>query len=335
MKHILQDLQNKKRFSQSELIKIFTKIVEGSYSDIEISAFLYGLSILGEGVDEILSLVKVLRKKAKIFEVASEAIDVAGTGGDGKSSLNISTTVAFVTSSCGINTIKHGNRAVSSASGSSDVLTALGIDINASEEILKKTLKKSNLCFLFAPNYHKALANIAHIRKFLGVRTIFNLIGPLLNPALVKRQLIGVFSRDILPIYAEVVQQLNYDKVILVSSFDGLDEISVSGETEIYEINKSEKIKNYIIKPEDFGLKRSDIAELKGGDAKYNAKRMEKLFKNPKKDAYYDFILLNSAFALFVSGKFNNIESAFKEAENALNKKLPYDKLREMQNDNI
>ena len=330
MTPFLKKIQAGENFSQSELTEIFSSIIEGKCNDIQVASFLFALSLKGESSDEIFTLVDILKRKSKSFIAPTDTIDVCGTGGDGKNSLNISTAVAFVVAACGIPVAKHGNRSVSSLSGSSDVLQELGVNINASKEVMEQALLKYNIAFLFAPNYHNALTNIAPIRKLLGVRTIFNLIGPLLNPAQVKRQLIGLYDKKLLPIYAKLMQKLAYKKALLVNSKDGLDEISVCAETIVFDISPN-SIKEYIINPKKYGIRLAQFSELTGKNVKYNAQRMLKLF-NGQKDAYYDIVLLNSAFSLYVAGKYDIIEDALQEVERVLQEKQVIEILHQFKN---
>ena len=279
--------------------------------------------------DEIFNLVKILKERSiSIDYAAGDVIDVCGTGGDGLNSLNISTAVAFVVAASGVKVAKHGNRAVSSKSGSSDVLTALGIDINISKEKAESCLKDVGISFLFAPNYHPTLIDMAPIRQKLKVRTIFNLLGPLLNPLNLRHQLIGVCQKELLEIYANVANRFGYQNLIVVNSEDGLDEISISAATNICEL-KSDEIKNYQIEPEDFGFNKHDINEIKGGDAEYNAKKMLALF-NGEESAYKDIVLLNAAFALYSSGKYADINQSLEIVRSALESGKVLDKFNQM-----
>lgn len=318
MKHFLTKLQNSDSLTEQEIQEVFLAIIEKKYDDLQIAAFLFALSVKGETPQEILQLVKILKKKAITIKAPQNAIDVCGTGGDGHNTLNISTAVAFVVAACGVAVAKHGNKSVSSLSGSSDVLLEMGINIMAPQEKMEECLFAHNIAFLFAPNYHKSLAKIAPVRQALKVRTIFNLIGPLLNPANVSRQLIGVYNQELLKVYSEVLVNLNYDKILVVNSSDGLDEISVCDYTNIIEISKTH-CQEYSIHPKQFGINIAKISDLKGMGAKYNAERMKKLFDG-KKDAYYDAVLLNAAAGLYVAGKYATIEDSLTRTEEALDK---------------
>ena len=329
MKKYLEILQRGKRLNREQLQDIYEGIFYKKYNEIEIGAFLYGLSIIGETSNEIVPLVKFLREKKINVDISGDILDVCGTGGDGKDSLNISTAVSFVTSACGIITAKHGNRAVSSQSGSSDVLLSLGVNIDANIEKIKNSLDICKLSFLFAPLYHHLLKEVADLRRTIGVRTIFNLLGPLINPANSQYQLIGIANRKLLAAYAESIQELNYKKVVLVSSYDGFDEISVCDKTEVYEIEGKELMKKYSITPEDYGIKRYMESDLQGGDSDYNAKMMLDVFTGNSKRAYYDAILLNSSFAIAMVKNISILDS-ISMARKVLDEGLVYKKLKEL-----
>ena len=316
MKPYLIKLQNSDPFTKEELEEVFISIIDKKYNDLQIAAFLFALSLKGETSQEILSLVNILRKRAVSVNAPKDTIDVCGTGGDGRNTLNISTAVAFVVASCDVFVAKHGNKAVSSSSGSSDVLSELGLNIGATKERMEECLINHHLAFLFAPNYHQSLANIAPIRQSLKVRTIFNLIGPLLNPANVTRQLIGVYDKNLLNIYSEILTSLDCDRALIVNSRDGLDEISICDYTDIAEISKNSQ-KTYYIHPKEYGIKTYNMEDIEGGDTKYNSVRMAELF-NGKKDAYYDAVLLNSAASLYVSGKYDTMEGSLSKIEEVI-----------------
>ena len=311
-----------------KLRKRFEEIIDLAIDKQEIIDFLRQLAKKGEKIEEIYELVMLLRERAIKIDSVDDAIDVCGTGGDGKNTYNISTAVAFVLASLDIPVVKHGNGAVSSKSGSSDVLQELGINIILEKEKVEKALADLKISFLFAPNYHPALKKIAPIRKEMGIRTIFNLVGPLLNPANPKKQFIGVYSRELLPLYAEICKKIGYEHAIIVSSFDGMDEISISDKSEIYEVKKG-VITNVILDPKDYGFKKYKLSEISGGDAKFNADAMLSLFKG-KKNAYYDIVLLNSAMASALGKNFISIEDSLIKIEYNLQNKIVLNKLEEL-----
>jgi anthranilate phosphoribosyltransferase len=321
MKEFLDKVKSGKGLSELEAKQVFLNIIEGKYQADEIASFLKNLANKGETGIEISSLVKVLRDKALTIKTNSaDIIDICGTGGDKKNTLNISTASAFVVSACGLKIAKHGNKAVSSKSGSSDVLTELGININADLDKVEKSLKDNNLTFLFAPNHHPVLKDVAPIRKKLGIRTIFNFVGPLLNPANTKSQLIGVADKKYLNSYVEAVQNLDFDKVILVNAEIGLDEACLSGKTNIIEIIGDE-VRKYQISAKDFGIDEYSLDEIRGKDASYNAEKIMEIFSG-EKNAFYWTVILNSAISLSLSPKYakiiDNIEVCKAAIDNGL-----------------
>lgn len=288
----------------------FTAILSGKIAEPEIEKFLLDLKEKGETVDEIAGAAKAMREAAINPNLSSNVLDVCGTGGDGQNTLNISTAVAFVVAACGVPVAKHGNKAVSSASGSSDVLGELGIKLDPA------TLADTNFCYLHAPSYHLGMKHVAPVRAKLKTRTIFNLLGPLCSPAQAKRQLIGVYDPALLQPFAKVLRALGTEKAWVVYGNDGLDEISISTSTQICELDKG-AIDSFEISPEDFGLKSASIDEIRGGDAKHNAAEMRELFKG-KKSAYRDIVLLNTSAALLVAEKIETIEDGIKLASQAI-----------------
>lgn len=332
MREYLSKLQLQQDFSQKDLEYLFNNIISNEFSDIEVAAFLFGLSIKGESVEEIYSLIKILRSKAKKFENTNHeyTIDVCGTGGDGHNTLNISTAVSFVLSACDVRLVKHGNRAVSSKSGSSDVLQKLGINILADESLMQECLAKYNFCFLYAPNYHPAIKSVAKIRQSLKVRTIFNQIGPLLNPANLKKQLIGVYDKNLMNKYADILLKLNYKHAYIVNSDDGLDEISIAAKSNIIEIYKGKK-KSFSFDPHTIIKQDFTLDDLKGGDAEYNAKAMIDLFAG-KEGAYHEAVCLNAAFALNLTKNINDIDICYKLVKEKLLKGEIYQQYEEIKN---
>lgn len=273
----------------------FTAMLSGQMAAAEIEELLLALKEKGETVDEILGAAQAMREAAINPNLPSDVLDVCGTGGDGLNTLNISTAVAFVVAACGVKVAKHGNKAVSSASGSSDVLGELGIKLDPS------TLADTNFCYLHAPSYHTGMKHVAPVRAKLKTRTIFNLLGPLCSPAQAQRQLVGVYDPALLEPFTKVLRKLGAEKAWVVHGDNGLDEISISGTTQIAELDKG-AIDIFEVSPEDFGLKAASIDEIRGGDAKHNAAEMRALFDG-KKSAYRDIVLMNSSAALIVAGK--------------------------------
>ena len=282
----------------------FETIMDGQAEDEDLARFLVDLADRGETVDEIAAAAAALRQRALTIEAPNGAIDVCGTGGDGKHSFNVSTAVAIVVASCGVPVAKHGNRAASSRSGTADVLARLGVDIEASPETVERSLHEIGIGFLFAAKHHGAMARVAAVRRWLGVRTIFNLLGPLANPAGVKRQLIGVpASRWVKPI-AEALARLGGDQAMVVHGSDGLDEITVTGPSSIARLqNGLTEIST--VTPADAGLAVHDEAGLIGGDPGHNAGALRRLLDGSA-GAYRDIVLINSAAALMVAERATN-----------------------------
>lgn len=298
----------------------FAAILDGKADSEAISAFLIQLADRGETATEIAAAVHEMRARMISVDAPANAIDVCGTGGDGSHSLNISTATALVVAACDVPMAKHGNRAASSKSGAADTLEALGLDLAKAATGGEQSLREIGIAFFFAPNHHPALGPLAPIRKAIGRRTIFNLLGPLCNPARVKRQLIGVASPDLVDIYAEAAAQLGYDKVMIVSGEEGLDELSISGPSRLA-IVEGQSITHSRITPEDLGLSRHAADAIKGGDADYNAAALRGLLQG-EPSAYRDAVLLNSAAALMVAGEADSWEAGVEEAAEALDKGL-------------
>lgn len=297
---------------------LFNDMLDGKLSVDEISAALVAIADRGESADEIAAAALAMRSRMISVDAPQNAIDVCGTGGDGSHSLNISTATALVVAACDVPMAKHGNRAASSKSGAADTLEALGLDLGKADAA--KSLREIGIGFFFAPNHHPALGPIAPIRKALGRRTIFNLLGPLCNPAKVKRQLIGVASPDLVEKYAQAASQLGYEKVMIVSGMEGLDEISITGPTKIA-IVEGGNIQYSNISPEHVDLPLYDANAIKGGDADYNAAALRDLLMG-EKSAYRDAVILNSAAALMVAGVVESWEEGAEEAAEVIDKGL-------------
>lgn len=319
----------KKQNLSSELMEgSFIDIIEGKASEAQIAAFLMGLSMKGESEEEILTTVKVFRKYAVKINCPPGAIDIVGTGGDRAGTFNVSTATSFVVAASGVPVAKHGNRSASSQCGSIDVLEELGVKVDMSPELAERCLFESGITVLFAPIYHPAMKRVVPVRKELKIRTIFNILGPMLNPASVRRQLIGVFSKQYLEIMAKVLVGLGSEDVVLVNSEEGLDEISISGQTYMVRAKK-DRIFSTVIQPEMFGLKKYEIAQIKGGDRKKNADIIISILKG-NKGAPRDIVLINAAVALIVAGKTEDFKEAVKIAEESIESGKAYSKLEEL-----
>lgn len=317
LNQIINKLYEQKDLTVKESSFIFNKIMDGKVNEIIISSFLTALKIKGETFTEILGATKVLRKKSLKIISPENTIDTCGTGGDMKSTLNISTAAALVAASTGVKIAKHGNRSVSSKSGSADVLELLGIKINNEIKDNEKMLKEKNFCFMFAQLFHTAMKNVGPVRKTLGTRTIFNLLGPLTNPANSKKQLLGVFDKKWLNIHTKVLKELGSEHVLIVHGLDGLDEISLSSNTYISEL-KDNIIKEYIFNPEEIGYSFININDIKGGDANYNAREIMKML-NKQNINFQKIVEINAGAAIYLSGNAKSIKEGAEIAKKYIN----------------
>lgn len=290
-----------KPLSAAEAEQAFDIIMSGDATPAQIGAFLMALRVRGETVDEITGAARVMRAKARHVKAPEGAIDTVGTGGDSAGTFNVSTATAIVLAGCGVAVAKHGNRAVSSKAGSADTLAALGVNLDADYPLVEAALAEAGLCFMLAPRYHSAMRNVGPARVEMGVRTIFNLLGPISNPALVTRQLVGVFDRRWVVPVAEVLKALGSVHAWVVHGSDGLDEMTLTGPTHVAEL-KDGRVREFEVTPEDAGLARQSAASLKGGVAADNAAEMRHLLAG-KQGPVRDFVLLNAAAALIVAGK--------------------------------
>lgn len=311
--------------SSEQASHAFQIMMNGGATPAQMAAIIMGLRMKGEAVSELTGAANTMRSKALQFNAPENAIDTCGTGGDAGSTtghtLNISTAVALVAASCDVPVVKHGNRSVSSKSGSADVLEQLGVNLHASVNLMKRALDEAGICFLMAPNYHRAMRHIAPIRQELKLRTIFNLLGPLSNPAGVKRQLLGVYSPYLLRPIAEVLAQLGTEHAWVVHGSDGMDEISLTGPTMIAEVMDS-NIHEFEIHPEDFGVELCNADDLRGGDPQHNAAVMKYLLGGAD-GPYRDIVALNTGAALFVAGKAGDLQTGVTMAIEALSAGTP------------
>ena len=308
MEKYLKKLELNENLTLQESVGAFEILMNGKAKDNEIYNFLTLLSKKGEVSTEIAGGVSVLRNKAKKVNV-DDCIDTCGTGGDGKDTLNISTASALLLSSMGIKVAKHGNKAVSSKCGSADVLEALNININLEPKKIEDQINKNNFGFMFAPNYHNAMKFVGPTRKKIGKRTIFNMIGPLSSPALVERQVVGVFDKKLLKIFAEGLKNLNLKFAWIVNSEDGLDEISPYAITNVIQL-KDGQISEIKIDPNALGVNADNFKNLVGDDAKFNADKMIEIFKGEDND-FSKAVCLNAAAGLIVGEKFSNFSEAY------------------------
>ena len=304
------------KLSQAQAEEAFEIIMSGNATPSQMGAMLMGLRLRGETVDEIAGAARVMRAKAVPIQAPPGAIDTCGTGGDASGTYNISTGAAIVAAACGVPVAKHGNRAASSKSGSADVLAALGVNLDADMALVAESLKLNNIGFMMAPRHHAAMRHVGPTRVDLGTRTIFNLLGPLANPAAAKRQLLGVFNRQWIKPVAEVLGTLGSERAWVVHGSDGLDELTTTGASYVAEL-KDGKVTTFEVTPEDAGLPRVTSEALKGGDPAFNAQAITAML-NGATGPYRDIVLLNAAAALIVAGKAADLKAGVKLAAEAI-----------------
>jgi anthranilate phosphoribosyltransferase len=314
--NILSKVSSKGGLSDEESYFSFNYILEGKASEKQIEKFLLDLRERGEKIEEITAATKVMREKSSKVSAPDNAIDTCGTGGSGSGKYNISTAASLVAAGVGAVIAKHGNRALSSKSGSSQVLEELGVKLDIGPKKITECIEKSNIGFMFAPNHHPAMKYVGPVRQRLKVRTIFNILGPLSNPANVKKQLIGVFDKKWLEPMAETLRNLGSQRALLVSGSDGFDELTTTGASYVAELNNG-NIKTYEINPVKLGLKLSKFDDLIGADPKHNAKKIVHLLEG-EKGPYRDIVLLNSAAALYVDGRVKNLKDGISMSENSI-----------------
>ncbi len=313
----LRSLVGGKDLVEDEMVSAMTKIMEGEVKDSQLAAFLTALHLKGETVPEIVGAARVMRAKAEKLDInVSPLVDTCGTGGDGTDTFNISTASALVTAGAGVNVAKHGNRAVSSRSGSADVLKCLGVNLDANNSTVKRCVEDVGICFLFAPLMHKAMKYAAGVRKELGFRTIFNLLGPLTNPAGAHSQVIGVFDVKWVEPLAKVLRGLGCCHAMVVHGSDGLDEITLTGKSQVAELKNGEVL-NYSLDPEELGFSVCGSGDLKGGTPEENAELILAILKG-EKGPEKDIVVLNSAASIYVGGKADSLESGALKAKESI-----------------
>jgi len=293
--------------SREEAASAFDRMMSGEATPSQMGGLLMALRVRGETVDEITGAVTTMRAKMLGVKAPPGAVDVVGTGGDASGSFNISTCAAFIVAGCGVPVAKHGNRALSSKSGAADVLQALGVKIDVNADEVGRCIREAGIGFMFAPAHHPAMKNVGPTRVELGTRTIFNLLGPLSNPAGVKRQMVGTFSRHWVEPMAQVLKNLGSESIWVVHGSDGLDEITTSGPTTVAALENG-KVRTFEITPEDAGLKRTKAEALKGGDAEHNARALLDVLKG-KHGPFRDVAIINAAAALIVAGKAKDLKT--------------------------
>ncbi len=315
-KSLLAHAANGEALNLAQARRAFEIIMTGEATQAQIGGFLMALRVRGETVDEITAAASVMREKALRVEAPADAIDTCGTGGDASGTFNISTGAAFVVAACGVPVAKHGNRALSSKTGSADVLMALGVNIDTPPEVVAECIRLAGLGFMMAPRHHGAMKHVSAARVELGARTIFNLLGPLSNPAGARRQLIGVFSRQWVEPLAQVLDNLGAERAWVVHGSDGLDEITTTGPSYVAALENGH-IRSFEITPADAGLPVAEAIELLGGDSEANAAAIRHLLAGHK-GAYRDIVLFNASAALIVAGKASDLKAGVTLAANAI-----------------
>ncbi len=320
---ILNKILEQQSLNIEESMYIFDKIMSGELDDIKITSILIGLKLKGETKEEIIGAAKVMREKSLKINSPQNTVDTCGTGGDMKDTLNISTSAAIVAASAGIKIAKHGNRSVSSKCGSADMLEDMGFKITSDTNELENSLTNQNFCFLYAQNHHSAMKNVINVRKNLGTRTIFNLLGPLTNPANAKIQLLGVYSKELVSMHCNCLKELGSERALVVHGLDGLDEISLSDKTLINEL-KDNKINEFVFDPKDYGYDYIKIEEIKGGNPDFNSYAFLNMINGNNKP-YQNIVAINAGAAIYLSGKAKNLTEGFKIAHKVLDEGITKD----------
>lgn len=327
MKNFLLQLADQKSFTEEEMKEAIQQILQDDISESEIAAFLMGLKLKGETVEEIAGIARALKDNTLTFKgTYPNVLDNCGTGGDGSSSFNISTTSAFVIAAAGIPVAKHGNRSISSKTGSADVLESLGIQLNLPAEKTEEILEEVGIAFLFAPHVHPKLKKVMTVRKQLKIPTVFNFIGPLTNPIDLDYQLLGVYRKDLIVPFAEVLRTLGRKRAVVLNGAGSMDEASLQGENYMALLDDGEIIRQSFL-PEEIGLPQYDNSAIKGGDAKRNAEILLGVLKG-EKGAYRDTVLLNAGIGIFTAKKAETIQEGIKIAREMIDSDTAYDKLR-------
>lgn len=329
IKEAISKVIQNQNLTQDEMITVMNEIMSGQATDAQIASFITALRIKGETVDEITGGALVMREKATKINVLGDVVDTCGTGGDGLHTFNISTISAFVVAGCGIKVAKHGNKSVSSQCGSADLLANFGVNIDVPPQIIEKCIEEVGIGFLFAPKLHLAMKYAIGPRREIGIRTIFNILGPLTNPAGAKRQLLGVYDENLTEVLAKVLKNLGSRRVFIVHGEEGLDEVSICGRTKISELRENGEISTYWIIPEDFGLKRANLEQIKGGEPNKNLEMALAVLRGedgPRREA----ILLNSAFGIMAAGKTNSVAEGIELAKKSIDSRAALEKLERL-----
>ncbi|WP_158970652.1 anthranilate phosphoribosyltransferase [Paraglaciecola sp. L3A3] len=320
--NILEQLYQGKDLQQAEVTEVFSQVVTGQVDDIVLSSLLTALKIKGECPAEIAGAATALINNAEPFPRPDyEFADIVGTGGDGHNTINISSASAIVAASCGLKVAKHGNRSVSSKSGSADLFKAFGLELTMSPERARECLDQSNLCFLFAPNYHSGIRHAMPVRTTLKTRTLFNLLGPLVNPARPSHIIIGVYAPELLMPFAKTLQLLGYQKALVIHG-SGLDEFALHGDTQVVEI-QGQKLTEFTLSPADFGLESYPLAAIKGGEPEENKDLIEDVLQGKGQAAHQAAVAMNSGALLKLCGKTDTYQQGAAMAIDAMQQKLP------------
>lgn len=329
MKELLQKVVAGQDLTRGEASKAMDIMLEGTAPEVLVAAFLTALRMKGETVEEIIGCCEMMKSKGGSVHLDHDNyIDFVGTGGDGTNTFNVSTTSMFVAAAAGVTLAKHGNRAASSKSGSADLLEALGVNIMLEPEQVEECVKTTGMGFMNAQKFHKAMKNVAPIRKELGIRTIFNMLGPLSNPSGATKQVIGVFSREMVNIFAMVMKEMGVRNAMIVCGCDGMDEITVTGKTYVNEI-KDGNIEMYEIDPHDYGIEYAKPEDIKGGTGAENAEIARSIFAG-QQGAKRDIVVLNSAAAIYIGGKAESYVEAVKVARSVIDSGSVADKVKEL-----
>ena len=317
MKVTIEKLLDQNSLTQEEARGVMDKIMSGKYDDAQISGFLIALRAKGENYEEIAGFAQAMRDKMTPVDSVEDAIDMCGTGGDALGTFNISTAASFVVAGAGVSVAKHGNRSMTSKSGSADVLTALGVDITLPPEKVSECIQNIGIGFMFAPSLHPAMKYAMGARKALGTRTVFNILGPLCNPAGVKRQLMGIFDGNLTDKVAKVLKRLGSTHAMVVHGNEGLDEISITDETKYTELTSDGKIKSGTLSPSSFGFTTTDLESLRGGEPNENAEIIRSIF-NGETGPRRDIVVFNAGAGIKVGGKTESLIDGIKLAEESI-----------------
>ncbi|WP_288680021.1 anthranilate phosphoribosyltransferase [uncultured Brachyspira sp.] len=329
IKEAILKLSKKENLNYEEAKDVMNEIMSGKATAVQMSSYLTALSMKGETIEEITGSAAGMRANCIKLLHNMEVLEIVGTGGDNSNSFNISTASAIVIAAGGVAVAKHGNRAASSKCGAADVLEELGININISPEKSREILSKINICFLFAQNYHIAMKYVAPVRKELGIRTVFNILGPLSNPAGANIELMGVYDESLIEPLAKVMQNLGVKRGMVVYGTDKIDEISMSSETKVCEILDKENLKSYTISPKDFGYDFCDKKELEGGSVKENAEIIRNIFNLKDNGAKRKAVCMNAGAGFYIAKKVKNIKEGVQMAESLIDEKKAFEKLED------